>query len=477
MSFILMMNRIYSCYVFLGCLCLFSTGVKAQKKVLSLKRAVEVATQNYGLIKAKNAVLKSSGEQLKQSVNEYLPDLTIGAQQVYGTANGISGPLGNTNGLSVGSSGPNLTSQNWNAAFGSLYVANINWEFFAFGRSKARIKVAEASLSRDSTDLAQEVFQHQVRVAGAYLNLVAAEKLRIIQQNNLKRAQAIQTVVVARAKNGLNAGVDSSLANAEVSNARIALTRSIDREQEQANELCRLMGVISADFIPDTAIISHAPSFGIRSDTSVVNQHPLLQYYRNRIVMSDRQTAYYKSFSYPSFSLFGIFQERGSGFKLNGQQLNTVQTAPDYTNSYWEGIKPLRGNYLVGVNLLWNLTNPFRVKHRVASQKFLSEALQNEYELVDNRLRNEAKLIDTRIENSLSIYNEAPVQVKAANEAFIQKNVLYKNGLGNIVDVTQALFALSRAETDRDIATVNLWQALLLKAANAGNFGIFINEF
>ncbi len=54
---------------------------------------------------------------------------------------------------------------------------------------------------------------------------------------------------------------------------------------------------------------------------------------------------------------------------------------------------------------------------------------------------------------------------------------MYKNGLSNIVDITQALFALNRAETDRDIANNNVWQALLLRAAASGDFGLFLNEF
>jgi hypothetical protein len=53
---------------------------------------------------------------------------------------------------------------------------------------------------------------------------------------------------------------------------------------------------------------------------------------------------------------------------------------------------------------------------------------------------------------------------------------MYKNGLSNIVDVTQALFTLNRAETERDIASNNVWQALLIKTAALGDFDLFIQE-
>jgi outer membrane protein TolC len=86
-------------------------------------------------------------------------------------------------------------------------------------------------------------------------------------------------------------------------------------------------------------------------------------------------------------------------------------------------------------------------------------------------------LSETRIKNALDNYREAPIGVKAASDAYLQKSVLYKNGLATIVDVTTALFELNRAETDRDIAFTNVWQALLFKAASGGDFGLFINEF
>jgi outer membrane protein TolC len=67
--------------------------------------------------------------------------------------------------------------------------------------------------------------------------------------------------------------------------------------------------------------------------------------------------------------------------------------------------------------------------------------------------------------------------VKAASDAYTQKEVLYKNGLATIVDVTTASFILNQAETQRDIAFNNVWQALLFKAASSGDFGLFFNEF
>jgi outer membrane protein TolC len=451
--------------------CFFAFTASAQK-VLTMKEAVQTALDNYGTIKAKASQLNASKAYLKETKSESLPDLNISAQQDYGTVNGTTGPLYGYRGGAVASSGPTLNNQNWNAAFGSLYLSNINWDFFSFGRSKEKVKVQQSVVNLNETDLQQEQFQHQVRTAGAYLNLLAAQRITHSQQNNLQRSQELTRVVVARVKNGLNAGVDSSLANAEVSNAKIALTRAQDFEQEQANILAQYLGVPPQPFALDSIFVTKSPRAIEQAPAAGIDNHPLLKYYDNRINVSDEQAKYYKTFSYPTFSLFGVMQGRGSGFKSDyATNLN------DYSHSYGAGADPTRYNYLLGVGMIWNLTNPLRVHYQVQSQKYTSMQYKAEYDLVSQRLNAQQQLAESKISNALKNYREAPIQVKAAGDAYLQKNTLYKNGLSNIVDLTTALFTLNRAETDRDIAYNNVWQALLYKAAATGDFGIFINNF
>jgi len=444
--------------------------LNAQKK-LTLLEAIQTATTNYGTIKAKTNYAAASAATVNQAKREYLPNLVLAGQQDYGTVNGQNGPSYGFGGYGVSSSGLPLPEQNWNAAFGSLYLANINWDFFTFGKMKERIRTAKEIANRDTKDRDQELFNHQVKVAAAYLNLLAAQKLTISYQKNLNRADTFRKVVMTRALNGLIAGVDSSQANAEVSNAKIALTRAVDFEQEQNNKLAQLMGVSPEPFILDTLFLSKVPEH-IQDpiDTSLA-QHPTLQWYQSRIDVSKEQTKYIKASRYPTLSLVGIIQTRGSGFSSS---YSSDQTA--FTSNYWDGIKPTRSNYLIGLGLTWNLTQPLRLSQQMKSQQYTTQGLADEYELANQQLYAQLQLAETKIKNALSNYHEVPTQVKAASDAFLQKSVLYKNGLTNLVDVTQALYTLIRAETDRDIAYNNVWQALLLKAAAKGDFDLFMRE-
>lgn len=452
---------------------LSSSSVRAQQ-VLTLKQAVETALANYGTIKAKAAYAQSSAASVKQSQREYLPDLTLSAQQDYGTINGLNGPQYGFKGGATAASGGAIPHQNWNAAFGALYLANISWDFYSFGKAREKINVAKSTLTRDKSDLTQETFQHEVRVAAAYLNLLATQRLIRSWRNNLERATALREVVVTRALNGLIPGVDSSQANAETSSARITLTKAIDAEQEQANQLARLMGVPAQDFVLDTVFLTRVPG-GAYDSINATQQHPVLEYYKSRIALSNQQVKYYRTFNYPTFSAFGLIQGRGSGFDWNYGQLGN--NLDHYTTNYWEGVKSMRGNYLLGLGLSWNLTTPLRVKQQTSAQHFTSLGLQAEYELADQQLKAQLALASNKMKNALANYAEAPIQVKSATDAYHQKEVLYSNGLSNIVEVTQALYIVNRSETDRDIAYTNVWQALLLKAAASGNFDLFISEF
>jgi outer membrane protein TolC len=450
---------------------LLCTAGISNAQTLTLKTAVNTALQNYDVIKAKSNYVKASQATVQQNVLDYLPNVNISAQNDYGTVNGQTGPAYGFGGLGVSSSGPILNQQNWNAAFGGLYVANINWDFFSFGRVKARVGIARAILNRDEKDLDQEKFQHEVRVSAAYLNLLAAQRLRLSQERNLQRAVTFKNTAVIRAMNGLNPGVDSSLAKAEVSSATIALTNARDNEQEQANRLGILMGISATDFKLDTTSITRIPSrFG--GDSLQERGHPVLNYYRQRIEVSNEQAKYFKKAIFPTFSFFGVMQGRGSGF---GTAYSLDQT--EYSRSYTEGVNPVRGNYLLGVGVTWNLTTIARSRPAVRAQEYISRGLQDEYEQVNKQLTAQLLLADGKIVNAINNYNEAPIQMKAASDAYLQKNTLYKNGLTTIVDLTQALYLLNRAETDRDIAYTNVWQALLLKSAALGDFNVFINEF
>ncbi|TCN54565.1 TolC family protein [Flavobacterium circumlabens] len=441
-------------------------------QTLSLKEAIKTGLENYGSIRAKNNYTNASRETLKQSKRDYLPNLNLSAQQDYGTINGQNGALYGFNGLGTASSGPALPDQNWNSAFGALYLVNMNWDFFTFGKAKEKINLAKMDVQTKETDLKQEMFQQEIRISAAYLNLLASQRLLISQQKNLSRAEVFKRTAAARVKNGLLAGVDSTLATAEVSKAKIALNLARNFVKEQNNKLVDLMGVAPQDFAVDTLFVNNVPKALLVAEKTTDSLHPLLQLYKARMDYSNQQAKLYKHFYYPTMTAFGVLQTRASGFQSD---YITDQTA--FTRNYWDGVNPDRTNYLVGIGISWNLTTPFRMSKQVSAQKFVSQALQEEYNQADRELKSQMNFADDKIKITLDNYAEAPIQVDAAKKAYLQKSTLYKNGLTDLTDLTQIMYTLNRAEIDRDITNNNVWQSYLLKVAATGNFDLFINEF
>lgn len=441
-------------------------------QTLSLKEAVETGVSNYGTIKAKSKYAEASNETLKQVRRDYLPNLNLSAQQDFGTVNGQNGPLYGFGGLGVASSGLPLPEQNWNAAFGALYLVNVNWEFFTFGRIKERINVSKADAARFEKDLEQEKFQQKIKISAAYLNLLASQRLVISQEKNLSRAEVFQRLAAVRVKNGLLAGVDSTLASAEVSRAKISLNQIKDQVKEQNNKLVALMGAEIKDFALDSSFVKQVPRAIFNLEQQADSLNPVLQFYKSRIDFSKQQVKAFRKEQYPSFSLFGIYQTRASGFNSD-----YASDQNSFSQNYLDGINSDRQNYLFGVGVTWNLTSIARVSKKVSAQKLISEGLEEEYNVIDQQLKTQSDAADAKIKFAMENYAEAPKQVAAAKQAYLQKTTLYKNGLTNLIDVTQAFYALNRAEIDRDIIYTNVWQSLLMKAAATGDFDLFINEF
>jgi outer membrane protein len=442
----------------------------AQQNQLNLSDAIKTGLNNYQNIQAKRNYVNASAALVQNAKNQYLPDVTASIQQAYGTINGQYGAAGSfAGGSGVSSSGPTYPNQSWNAAFGSVYLINTNWEFISFGRLQSRINLANKQLLVDSANLTQEKFVQSVKIAGAYLNLLIAQRFVQNAQSNVDRASYVQQTVIARTKSGLNPGVDSSIANSDLSSAKLVLIQSINNEQQQRNQLCQLINIVPDVLFLDSSYFANAPS-AYNTSFPVAN-NPQVQFFKSRIDQSSSTEKYLQKSINPGLNLFGTFQGKASGFDYN-----YTPALDNYSKNLFDGLNPNRYNYVLGLGIAWNIISPAKIKQQVKAQQFVTAAYQNEYDLISTQLKDQLLLSDQQIENSVKSIKEVPIEYKAASDAYLQKTVLYKNGLTNIVDVQQALYNLNRAETDMSVAYINVWQALLLKAAASGDFDLFIKQ-
>jgi outer membrane protein TolC len=447
-------------------------AAQTSEKMLTLQDAWQIAAAHYQLLQAKENYFKASAEGIQTAKKDALPDFTLSVENAYGTLNGMNGLPSGQPGITTLTAGPATAEQTWNAAFGALYVSNIDWNIYSFGLQRAHVAAARSQNDQDLADLRQEQFRQQVRVAGAYLGLLAAQQLRVAMKDNLQRVSQLRDIILRRTAGGLNPGVDSSLANAELSRARLSLIEAQNYVEKQAEQLTEQLGVPPQDFILDSTFALNLPRNIADTLRGAITQHPFLKYLDSRVNTSDLLADYLYKAGLPRISFFGVMQDRGSGFGAN----YAVNQA-DFSNGFLNGVNPVRTNYLVGIGITWDVTDFSKARSRVASQHWVSAGLRNEYNLEQNQLTNQLVLANRQISNALAKYQETPIQLQSAMAAYDQKQALYENGLTTLVDVAQTLFILNRAEIDRNVACNAVWQGLLLLAGAAGDMDLFVKQF
>lgn len=449
----------------LGLVLAFNLNSYAQ--ILHLKEALQRSVENYDRIKSKKSIVSASEQNTLFQKQQYLPDLSLAAQQSFGTINAQHGPMYAYGGLASASSSIPSAEQNWNAAFGSLYFANINWNLFTFGRIKNQVELGSKKEQTALTDLDQEIFNHQVKVSASYFNLLASQRINYVQERNHERAKVFFEMTDSRAKSGLIPEVDASLAKAEVSNAKSLQIKAYDKVLEYSKNLAVLLADEFQPYKLDSLYSTTIPLKKFNLESNDVNHHPLLQFQKDKVNESLQAEQLVKTHRLPTLAAFGVVQGRGSGFDWNYAQDNTA-----YSSSYLKGVGIDRVNYLLGFSLTWNITNLYRFNSKIKEQQFHTQSLRQDYDLLQKELNAQFKLAQSQLNNSYENFEETKVQLSAALLAYKQHMALYENGLTTLVDYTQALYSLNRAEIDYEIAQNNIWQALLLLAAAQGDIAI-----
>jgi len=441
-------------------------------EVLSLPGALQIAVENFQLLKAKENMANASRELVEAARKDARPDVSISVETAYGTLSGLNGLSSGLPGITTLTSGPPTASQNWNAAFGGLYVSDIKWNVYSFGLQHSHVAAARGQYDQDVADLRQEKFQQAVRVSGAYLDLLAAQRLRMTMEDNVLRAVQLREIILRRAENGLNPGVDSSIANAELSRARLSLMDAELYEKSLVSHFAVQLGVTNQAFLLDSTFFLRLPKgLADKPLNDIADRNPSLQYLQSRVMTSDLNAEYIRRTGLPRVSLFAVMQGRGSGF---GRDYSTNKS--DYSTAFFDGIRPIRTNYLVGLAVTWSVTDLSKIQSRVAAQRWSSAALRNEYNWRQNQLTDQLALADQQIAIALAKYREAPIQLNAARAAYRQKEALYENGLTTLVDVAQAMYILNRAEIDESVACNAVWQAELQRASAAGDMELFLKQ-
>jgi outer membrane protein len=266
------------------------------------------------LLKAKRYESHAKQEALGYARNAAVPSLDAGYQVNYATYNNITGMASAQHFVPI--SGSPSSSNSSDAVVGTAGGLLLNWDVFTFGQRASKIQSAVASLEAQQADEQNEIFQHRVKVANAYLDLMMTYELVKVHQKNLERAEDNFRIVRSLSSSGLRPGVDTALFQSELSRARIELINYENLRERLALEFAESLGDNRFSRIsPDSSFFDRLPT---QPDTTTGNLHPALRMSGAKIKAIESERTSLQRSLLPKFSLWGTAYGRGSGIRYDG---------------------------------------------------------------------------------------------------------------------------------------------------------------
>jgi outer membrane protein TolC len=437
---------------------------------IGLKQAIDSAIKNYPELNAKQLEIKSADAVVRDAKDQRLPSLTVSDQVDIGTANSLSGsyfPMG----IIPSTSGGISVENNSNTFSGNIGVAYMEHELYNFGLNHARIASAESFANTSKADYDATSYSLQFQISQLFFDLLKYRLLTSVQQKNIERYNVLYNYIKAYTGSGIKAGVDSSIANAEVSKAKIQYIQTLEVYNKLRSEFIYYTGIKNKDFEIDTGMY-HLPDAIVNqlqlkvSADSVSTSNPILAYYNSQWEYALSQENLVKKSYLPKLYLLGSAWTRGSS-------ISPTDGYGDLAN----GLNYSRYNYMGGLALTYNIFDMVHRKDKVATQYFHAEAIHEEVNQQKLLLENQLKQADIAIQAALDREREIPVQLKAAQNAFAQKSAQYNAGIANIAELTDASYLLYRAETDAVETQSDLLNTLLQKAVANNTLNAFLSNF
>jgi outer membrane protein TolC len=443
-------------------LLLFSIAANAQQSV-SLKQLLIQVDKSAPTLITDSSAIRIRQAQAAEVRNNWLPNLRLNYQADIGTNNNVAGPYFGFGVIPSDSRGVRSES-NTTAVSANVGVAALDWEIYNFGAYGAQNRVARSNIQVEQNNFAQSKFQLEAYTINNYLLLMSLQDYVKIQARNIQRNQEILRSIGSLTRSGVRPGVDTSIANAELSKARLNYIELNNQRQQVQLQLATVSGLPYQSIIADTLVEDQLinSAYGpLNTDTA---NHPVINYYKSLYQNSREQENLVKKQYNPKIMLEGAAWGRGSSVDAN-----------DHFNSLSTGWGFQRDNYLVGVGISYNLFDLRRRQLKLRTQKTESDYFQNKLQEQKTLLAANANQAYAEMQTARQRLAEIPNQLKAANDGYRQKLSLYKNGLTDIIELDAALNILYRAETDYVQAKYAYTNALFNQAITDNKVSTILN--
>ncbi|MDB5000731.1 MAG: TolC family protein [Mucilaginibacter sp.] len=452
------------------CICIILLSiinVYAQQSIhpVTLKTLLNKVDQNAPSLITDSAIIGIRQAQATETRSNWLPNLRLNYQADIGTNNNTAGPYFGFGIIPSNSRGVR-TESNTSAVLTNLGIAALEWEVYNFGAYAAQNRVAASEVNIEQKNFAQSKYNLQAYTIGYYLQLLRLQDYLTIQKLNISRNEHIKRSIQSLAKSGIRPGVDTSLAEAELSKSRLNYIELDNQLKQVQLKLSALSGIPYQSIVPDTTVeLSLIKQITAPSQITVdTANHPMISYYRSVLDNSLQKESLVKKQYNPKILLEAAAWGRGSSVDAN-----------DKFNSLSSGWGFDRNNYLVGIGISYNLFDLRRKHLKVNTQKAATNFAEKKLTEQKNLIAISVNQADVELQTARQRLLEIPNQLKAANAGYRQKFSLYKSGLTDIIELNAALSILYRAETDYAQAKYAYSSALFQKAVTGNQVNTVLN--
>lgn len=430
---------------------------------ISLKQLLNQVEKKAPTLLTDSAAIAIKRAEAIETKNNWLPNLRLNYQADIGSNNNVAGPYFGFGIIPSNSRGVR-TESNTTATGVNLGVAALDWEVYNFGSYGAQNKVAKSDIRVEQNQFAQSKYQLQAYAIGNYLQLTRLQEFLTIQQRNIKRNEEINRSIRSLARSGVRPGVDTSIAEAELSKARLNYIELNNQLKQVQLQLSAISGLPYTTIVPDTAAEANLISQAVPPDAADTVNHPLINYYRSVYQNSLQREDMVRKLYNPKILLEAAAWGRGSSVDAN-----------DHFNSVGSGFDFQRGNYLVGLGISYNLFDLRRRQLKLRTQKTVTDYAQKKLDEQKQLLAISASQASVELTTAQQRLQEIPNQLKAASAGYRQKLSLYRSGLTDIIELNAALNILYRAETDYAQARYAYTNALFQKAITENQVTALLN--
>jgi outer membrane protein TolC len=210
-----------------------SPGLGVEPITFALSDAIAFALQNNPRIRSARAALERARGQEQVAFAPFLPQIDVLGQ--FGVVSSTLAP-----GV-PGNEGFILANGSGTRTYAETELA-LQWTLYDFGRTGGRYRQAGARERITELQLVRAGQTVEFDVAAAYLDLLLARASRRVQEDAVRRAQAILDDTVARRKGGVALKEDVLRAEVQLSESREALVVAREGELNAAARLNYAMG-------------------------------------------------------------------------------------------------------------------------------------------------------------------------------------------------------------------------------------------